>query len=81
MESGQQDKASRFTNREQVGTSIVWQIKRVSLRMLLGAPLQESLDTVDLDTVECSDYGRIENVIWLNFSVHAVPLGINSPAR
>lgn len=81
MESGQQEEASRFTNLEQVGTSLVWQIKQVSLGMIPGGPPpQQSLDTVDLDTVECSDCGGIENVIGLNFSVHAVPLGINGPA-
>ena len=57
----------------------MWQIKQVSIRMLLGGSLQESLDTVDLDTVGCPDCGRIENVIWLNFRIHAVPFGIRHP--
>jgi hypothetical protein len=80
MESGQQEEPSRFTNREQVGNSLVWQIKQVSFGRFREDRCRESLDTVDLDIVECSDCGRIENVIWLNFSVHAVPLGINEPA-
>jgi hypothetical protein len=57
----------------------VWQIKQVSFGCFREDRCRESLDTVDLDIVECSDCGRIENVIWLNFSVHAVPLGINEP--
>jgi len=81
MESGHQGDASRL-NRDQVGTHFVGQIKRVSLRVFLGRLecYKNSLDTVDLDTVGCSDCGRIENVIWLNFRVHAVPLGIDHPA-
>jgi len=71
MESGQQEEASH----------LVCQIKQVSLRMLPGRALQASLDTVDLDTVECPDCGWIENVIRRNVNVYAVPLWINEPTE
>ena len=75
MESGQQEEPTRFTDREQVGNSLVWQIKQASFRMLPGVT-----GYCRSRHSRCSDWGRIENVIWLNFSVHAVPLGINEPA-
>jgi hypothetical protein len=34
------------------------------------------VDTVDVDAVECSNCGRLKNMIWFKFSIHAVWSGV-----